>query len=265
MDVLVPVGELSKMTFLGVEELRRYREVGLLEAADVDPVDGSLRYSPDQVRAAHAIRRLHELHLPLDRMREVLAAPDASTRNDAIEAHLQDLPTPPPGAQQAVTSLQAILGGPATSGSLEVRTLPAARVLAVADTVAATQRQAWLEAALAELQVAVPAGGLEPAGPAGVLQDEAFFHDAVGRVTAFVPVAEGELRAETAGTGRTQLLDLPAAAHAVLVHDGPPAELDRTYGALGTAVARRAIGAPGPLREHRLDAVRTEVCWPVRS
>jgi hypothetical protein len=59
---------------------------------------------------------------------------------------------------------------------------------------------------------------------------------------------------------------------AVAVHRGALADLDRTYGAPGTYVARREIGADGPIRENYLvtefdtdDESRhvTEVCWPV--
>ncbi len=50
---------------------------------------------------------------------------------------------------------------------------------------------------------------------------------------------------------------------AVLVHDGPFADLDQTYGALGMAVTERGIGDVGPIREHYLNATTTEVCWPV--
>jgi effector-binding domain-containing protein len=47
------------------------------------------------------------------------------------------------------------------------------------------------------------------------------------------------------------------------VHEGPVADLDQAYGTLGTIVAERGIGGPGPIREHYLAADRTEVCWPV--
>jgi effector-binding domain-containing protein len=56
------------------------------------------------------------------------------------------------------------------------------------------------------------------------------------------------------------------------VHEGSLADSDRTYGALGTAVAERAIGVDGPIREYYLVGYadtadearhRTEVCWPV--
>lgn len=88
-----------------------------------------------------------------------------------------------------------------------------------------------------------------------------------GEITAYIPVA-GEVRPG----GRAAMLDVPAAELAVAVHRGALADLDRTYGALGTYVARREIGADGPIRENYLvtefdtdDESRhvTEVCWPV--
>ena len=76
-------------------------------------------------------------------------------------------------------------------------------------------------------------------------------------MTAFVPVIRG-------GSGAVAgVVDLAATTVAVLVHHGPVSDLDQAYGALGTAVAQRGIGALGPIREHYLDETSTEVCWPV--
>lgn len=36
-----------------------------------------------------------------------------------------------------------------------------------------------------------------------------------------------------------------------------------TYAALGVAIARLGVGAPGCIREHYLSEATTEVCWPV--
>jgi hypothetical protein len=56
------------------------------------------------------------------------------------------------------------------------------------------------------------------------------------------------------------------------VHQGTLADVDQTYGALGTYVAQREIGVDGPIREHYLvtqfdtdveSGLVTEVCWPV--
>jgi len=57
-----------------------------------------------------------------------------------------------------------------------------------------------------------------------------------------------------------------------MVHEGAADDIDRTYAALGTAVAERAIGVEGAIREYYLVGFahtgeerehRTEVCWPV--
>jgi effector-binding domain-containing protein len=68
------------------------------------------------------------------------------------------------------------------------------------------------------------------------------------------------------------ITEIPAVELAVAVHRGALADLDRTYGALGTYVAEREIGLDGPIREHYLlsqfdtddeSQLVTEVGWPV--
>jgi effector-binding domain-containing protein len=67
-------------------------------------------------------------------------------------------------------------------------------------------------------------------------------------------------------------LPLPRIEYAVAVHAGPVDDIDRTYAALGTVVAERAIGVEGPIREDYLvgprdtpeeSRHRTEISWPV--
>ncbi len=86
-------------------------------------------------------------------------------------------------------------------------------------------------------------------------------------MVAFIPVS-----AEFPGAGRVSMTDVPEAELAVALHRGPFADLDRTYGALGTYVAERELGVEGPIREYYLvspldtadeSAHRTEVGWPV--
>jgi effector-binding domain-containing protein len=92
-------------------------------------------------------------------------------------------------------------------------------------------------------------------GPDGALYPDEVFEEGAGEITAFVPVRGGA----------PTVSDLPATTVAVLVHDGPFSDLDQAYGALGTAIAERGIGGPGPIREHYLSSTGTEVCWPVTS
>jgi DNA-binding transcriptional MerR regulator len=71
-------------------------------------------------------------------------------------------------------------------------------------------------------------------------------------ITVFVPI--GPLaRAPRLEAGRVRLTEIAGIEAAVAVHEGPPEDIDRTYGALGTAVAERAIGVDGPIREYYPD------------
>jgi effector-binding domain-containing protein len=72
--------------------------------------------------------------------------------------------------------------------------------------------------------------------------------------------------------GRLRLAEIPGAEYALTIHEGSFAELDLTYGVLGTYVSEREIGLRGTIRENYLvtfdhtedqSAHRTEVCWPV--
>ena len=63
MDVLLTIGEFSKMTYLTVKALRHYHDVGLLVPALVDPTTGYRRYTTSQVGTAQAIRRFRDLDM----------------------------------------------------------------------------------------------------------------------------------------------------------------------------------------------------------
>lgn len=256
MDTLVGIGEFSKMTYLSVKALRHYHDVGLLEPADIDPSSGYRRYTTGQVPAAHAIRRLRELDMPIDEIRVVLQAPDPASGDRAILRHLARMQQQLEETQQTVASLQSLLSEQMDAGGrVEIRHLPPVFVVAEVAEVPFDGCAGWLETTFVALHARAAPAGLATTGADGALYADAFFEEAAGEVTAFVPVTTGG-----AGTWR-----LEAQTVARLVHDGPLADIDRTYGALGTIVAERGIGGPGPIREHYLDEATTEVCWPVTA
>src|SRR3990170_517124 len=125
VDVILSIGEFSKMTYLSVKALRHYHEVGLLEPADIDPATGYRRYAVEQVATAQAIRRFRDLDMPLEDVRLVLQAPDEATRNRAILAHLERMQTQLEQTQQAVASLQALLGAGQPTARVEIRRIAA--------------------------------------------------------------------------------------------------------------------------------------------
>lgn len=259
METLVGIGDFSKMTYLSVKALRHYHEVGLLEPAAIDPATGYRRYATSQVPIAHAIRRFRELDMPLEEIRVVIDARDVATRNRAILGHLERMQRQLDETSMTVASLQALLSGEPDAGRpVEIRRLPAVKVVIEASRVGFDDCAGWLEAALAKLHERAQRTGLVRCGPDGALYADEFFEAGEGEVTAFAPVTgEGETNEQT--------VTLPALTVAQLVHDGPFTDLDRTYGLLGTIVAQRGIGGPGPIRENYLNESTTQVCWPVTT
>jgi DNA-binding transcriptional MerR regulator len=269
MRALVNIGDFSRMTYLSVKALRHYHETGLLEPAAVDPDTGYRLYRPAQVGMAQVIRRLRDLGMPLEEVKSVIGAPDVEARNAAIVAHLSRMERQLERTQASVASLRALLDHPQTGPiRVEFRTERAARALAIRDRVSMAAAEAWWTAAFEELHAELAALGQARTGPDAALYHGDFFQADAGDVVALVPVDE----AATHGRGRTRLIDLAPREVAMTVHAGPFADLDRTYAALGTYVAERAIGVDGAIRENYLitsedtsdpAAHRTEVCWPV--
>jgi DNA-binding transcriptional MerR regulator len=258
LNSLITIGEFSKMTYLSVKTLRHYHQVGLLEPAEVESSSGYRLYSTGQVSTAQAIRRFRELDMPIDTVRAVLEAPDVDSRNAVIIAHLQRMQQQLERTEATIASLQSLLGSVPSSASVEYRSIAAAASLAIFGIVSFDDAEGWVTAAFEEIHSALDEAATTASGPDGALYFDEFFQDGLGQIIAFVPVlSRGAL-----GGGRTGLFEAPAGDFAVMRHDGPFADLDRTYGALGTVVAERGIGLSGAIREHYPDET-TEVCWPI--
>ena len=294
MVAQVTIGEFATITRLSRKALRHYHDLGVLAPADVDPATGYRFYDTSQVSTAQVIRRLRDLGMPLDQIRAVLAAPDVGTRNKEIAAHLARMEQQLEQTRASVAALRALLAGPPPAPAVQLRAIPAVTALAARALVDAADLGGWAERAFDGIAAALAASGLTPAGPAGALFPGDFFELERAEVTLFQPLAPpaapdaagpapgGQVpcsdnsKRQLPGGGHPaagiSLQEIPAVEAAVLVHEGAADGIDRTYGALGTAVAQRAIGVAGPIREYYLVGFadtgdesrhRTEVCWPV--
>jgi len=261
MGVNLTIGDFAKVTHLSVKTLRHYHRVGLLEPAAVDPSSGYRYYSTAQVGTAQVIRRFRELDMPVEQLRAVLDAPDLGTRNALVEAHLDRMEAQLRRTRDAVGALRALLSDSGPAQTVEYRTVPPTPVLAVSARVGLAELSEWCTASLDELGAVLRERGVRPGGPPGGLYEHSLFEHELGDATFFVPV--------DAAAGN---LTLPGVELAISVHEGPYAELDRTYGGLGSHVMERAIGIEGPVRESYLcsswdtpedSQFRTEVGWPV--
>ena len=267
MQVRLAIGDFSRMTHLSVKALRHYHDVGVLVPAEIDPDSGYRFYAPAQVPIAQVIRRFRDLGMPLEEIREVLRAPDIETRNRVVVAHMHRMESELAATQSMVASLRSLLERPPAPVVVEHRSVGPVRALAISERVAALDLDSWWDAAFSELDAALATGAVPAAGPRAALYSAAFFQLEAGDVVAYIPVT-----GDVGSIGRARMLQVPAAELAVAVHRGALADLDQTYGALGSYVAQREIGIDGPIREHYLvtqfetdDESRlvTEVCWPV--
>ncbi|HEX8802898.1 MAG TPA: MerR family transcriptional regulator [Acidimicrobiales bacterium] len=269
MSALLPIGDFARATHLSVKALRHYDDIGLLVPAEVDAATGYRRYAVAQVPAAHLLRRLRELDMPLPEIGQVLAAPDTAARDAAIDRHLRRTRSALAKAEASVSALHALLERRDEATPVERRRLPAQRVAATTGLVAWHEAEDWLAGAYERLHRAV---GGAAAGPDGALYGPDFFERHLGEVTAFVPVPAGAPGVPGAagapdGPAGTDVatVELPAATYVVTTHHGAFDRLDEAYGALGSHVAANLLTTDGPIREHYVDERTTEVLWPVAT
>lgn len=71
---LISIGQLARRAGLTTKALRHYDRVGLLTPAVVDEVTGYRFYRPDQVGQARLVQLLRSVDVPLEQVRECLAA-----------------------------------------------------------------------------------------------------------------------------------------------------------------------------------------------
>ena len=255
MSALLTIGEFSRVTHLSVKALRHYDEMGLLQPVEVDPSSGYRRYATRQIPNGHLIRRFRDLDMPLDDIKVVLEAPDVEARDRAIVTHLERMQSALEQTQATVASLKDLLEGKSALLPVEFRQIPSTRAAVVRAAVEWDAAEQWLMAAFERLHALVEL----PSGPDTALYSPEFFEAHLGEVVAFIPIAD-----DAATPGGADVETIPGAYVAITVHNGPFADIDQAYGALGTYVAERVIGAEGPIREHYLDDDCTEVAWPVR-
>src|SRR4051794_34410810 len=167
------IGQFARMTYLSATTLRHYHAVGLLEPADVDAASGYRYYTTDQVSAAHVIRRLRDLDMPIDEVRAVVQAGDAATRSGILTAHLAQMEARLRETTVAVASLRELLTTPVDVLDIDYRAVPPTPAWTITDEVGLSEIHRWAPAALRELTRTL--GAADRAGPPAVLYAPAFF------------------------------------------------------------------------------------------
>jgi DNA-binding transcriptional MerR regulator len=263
------IGDFSRATHMSIKTLRHYHRVGLLEPADVDQFTGHRRYTTQQIPTAQVIRRFRELDMPIEEIRNILAAPDVPSRNQLIAAHLSRLEDGLARTQNAVGSLRDLLDhpqDPARAG-ISHRRVAGTRAVAITAVIDLEDASSWYQGALGELQAIINAQALSAGGAPGGIYAADLFTNEHGQATVFLPCT-GQIRP----VGRVEGVEVPPAELAIIVHRGPHDSIDLAYGALATHVIQHALAVDGPIREYYLSgrhdtpdesAWRTEIGWPI--
>ncbi|TAJ47277.1 MAG: MerR family transcriptional regulator [Herbiconiux sp.] len=252
------IGDFSRATRLSAKALRFYHQAGVLSPAQVDAGNGYRMYAAGQIAEAEAIRTYRALDMPLDLIRQVLAAPSPLIRDRLLERHLARLEQQLDATRSAIAALQSLLRPSGDTIPLERRSLPPTPVAIIRETIELADLGAWYAAAMGDLDRAVEAG-LEPQGHRGGLWGTELFLDERGLAALFVPIRS--LEVELSGRLRTEWL--PAVELVVARHEGTDDTVAEVYAALGRHVAEHEVSAEDAIRETYISSTVTEIGWPV--
>ena len=258
MSSLLTIGDFSRATRLSAKTLRFYHRVGVLSPAQVDPANGYRMYAASQIAEAEVIRTYRSLDLPLDLIREVLAAPSPLVRDRLLEGHLARMEQQLEATRTAIASLRSLLQPSGETIRVERRSLPPTAVAIIRDEIDLSDLGSWYTEAQRDLDRAVDSG-LLPEGPRGGLWSTELFLDERGPVALFVPLRS--LKVELPGRLRAELL--PAVDLVVARHEGADDTVAEVYAALGRHVAEHDVSAEGAIRETYISSTVTEIGWPI--
>jgi DNA-binding transcriptional MerR regulator/effector-binding domain-containing protein len=272
-NAFLRIGPFSRASSLSVKALRAYHETGLLVPAEIDPQTGYRSYSVAQLTDATIIRRLRELDMPLEAIREVLDARDPAVTGKVLSEHGARLGERLAATQRAIDEVSLALESPAVHTPIHLRAEPSRTVLAVTQMVSEEEWMPFLARAVGALKEAAAAAGAVVDGPFGALYPTLLEDDAQ-EVAAYLPIATAVVLPVAARSSGVTVDVLPATDVAVLVHIGDYETMADSYTTLGAWVAANADATDEPVRECYLVGprdsddtarFRTEILWPVHA
>lgn len=86
-DDLLPIGRFARLCGLSIGALRHYDDLDLLRPAQVDEWSGYRSYRREQLGQARTIRRLRDLEMPTEEIRELLSTDDPGRHRALLSAH----------------------------------------------------------------------------------------------------------------------------------------------------------------------------------
>ena len=269
---LLRIGEFSRATWLSIKALRAYHERGLLVPAEIDPSSGYRSYSVAQLTDATIIRRLRQLDMPLDAIRQVLDARHPVVTEKILAEHGAAMERRVAQMQRSIDDLYAAVEEPILHTPVLRRLEPARTILAVDGVTSDAELQFLVGQACRSMIAAARASGAVIDGPFGGCYPPQLDDDHQ-EFTLFLPITDPQLLPRRFVDRGVRIGELPATEVAVLAHRGDQSTLEDSYRSLGAWVAEHAEPGDQSVREIYLitaddtdDVTQhcTEICWPLR-
>ena len=265
---LMTIGDFSRAVRMSAKALRFYHQSGVLAPAHVDDQNGYRLYAAEQIADAQIVRTLRELDVPVESVRDLMAAPSIDVRARLLSEHLERMEAKLSATRAAVANLRSILEPAGPPIEIVHRSVPETRVVAISEDIPLDSLGAWFRRGIATLQGIAENNDPSSTGAYGGVWPNELFTDEYGAATVYLTVApgfdDGMIGDDAA------VLDLHAVELAVATHHGPDAAVPRAYAALGEYVARHELAIDAPVRETYVTGfpgvdriVVMEIGWPV--
>ena len=248
MSNLIPIGRFSRVTRLSIKALRHYDETGLLAPAWVDPSSGYRYYTYAQVTAAEVIRVLRSLDMPLDEIRETLAAGDREVVAKVLDRHRARLQDEVDRRSRMLAFLLRLIDqeGSPMPYVVTVKEVPAQHAAVVRTRTSTQTISSDVGRGYAAIGAAVGQAGIAIAGPPFLVMTELMDDETPGAIELGFPVAT-----PFPGSGPDGVVgvELPGGLVAATVHRGPYDEEGPAYQAVEAWVQEHGHVHAGPPRE----------------
>lgn len=251
MENLVPIGRFSRMCRMSIKALRHYDEIGLLRPAVVDPHSGYRYYTYAQANRAEAIRVLRSLDMPLNEIRDALAA-SASDTAAVLDRHRARLEAELDRHRRMIAFLRRLIDRKegVMPYDVQIKSVPPQYVATVRFRGARRTLGQQISAGFGRIAGAAETAGVALAGPPFLVMLEFGDpgidpgEDAEWDMLVGFPVA-----GPFASDGGVSVEESPAMTVASTVHRGPYDEVGPAYHTLYGWVQEHGHEVAGPIRE----------------
>ncbi|MEZ5244823.1 MAG: MerR family transcriptional regulator [Acidimicrobiales bacterium] len=255
----IPIGRFSQMSRLSIKALRLYADQGLLVPAWIDPATGYRYYRSGQANQAEAIRILRAVDMPLDEIRELLAAdgPDAvikqlAVHRERLEARLDD-------QARMLRFLQRLInqGGTVMPYDVTIKSVPPQRVASWRTRTDLSRIGDDIGRGFAAVVGALTEHGVQPVGNPFIVYHDVIDEQTDGTIEVCIPTPDGV--GDQRPVGDVEWNEIAGATVASTTHRGPYDEIAPAYHTVTGWIEEHGHRMQGPPRELYLNDPQTVI------